>query len=125
MSEKQRTLKKAITISGVGLHTGKPCNLTMKPAPDNHGYKFKRTDVEGQPVIDADVDLVVDTSRGTTLGKDGVKVHTIEHVLAALVGMQVDNALIEIDASEIPIMDGSSKPFIEAIEASGVEEQTA
>lgn len=125
MKEKQRTLKKAVTISGVGLHTGEKVNLTLLPAKENHGYKFQRTDVEGQPVIEADVDLVIDTSRGTTLGKNGVKVSTVEHVLAALLGMQVDNVLLQIDGPEIPILDGSCSPFIEAIEAAGFEEQDA
>ncbi|MES2836878.1 MAG: bifunctional UDP-3-O-[3-hydroxymyristoyl] N-acetylglucosamine deacetylase/3-hydroxyacyl-ACP dehydratase [Bacteroidota bacterium] len=125
MAEKQRTLKKSVTISGVGLHTGKPCNLTLNPAPENYGYKFQRIDLDEKPIIEADVDLVVDTSRGTTLAKNGAKVHTIEHVMAALVGMQIDNALITVDAPEIPIMDGSSLPFVEAIETAGFEDQKA
>ena len=125
MSEKKQTLKNSITISGVGLHTGAKANLTIHPADENFGYKFQRSDVEGKPIIEADCDLVVDTERGTTLGKNGVKVSTIEHVLAALVGMQVDNALIEIDGPEVPIMDGSSKPFVEAIEKAGIVEQNA
>ena len=96
MSEKQRTLKSPVSVEGVGLHTGAQAKLTIHPAPENHGYKFKRTDLPEQPIIEADVDLVIDTSRGTTLGKNGVKVSTIEHVLAALVGTQTDNALIFI-----------------------------
>ena len=96
MSEKQRTLKSPVSVEGVGLHTGAQAKLTIHPAPENHGYKFKRTDLPEQPIIEADVDLVIDTSRGTTLGKNGVKVSTIEHVLAALVGTQTDNALIEV-----------------------------
>ena len=91
MNEKQRTIRQPVSVSGVGLHTGKPVTITFIPAPENHWYKFQRMDVEGQPIIDADVDLVVDTSRGTTLEKDGVRIYTTEHVLAALVGMDIDN----------------------------------
>jgi UDP-3-O-[3-hydroxymyristoyl] N-acetylglucosamine deacetylase/3-hydroxyacyl-[acyl-carrier-protein] dehydratase len=123
MTEKQRTLKSQVTISGVGLHTGATANLTLCPAQENFGYKFQRIDIEEQPIIEADCDLVVDTARGTTLGKNNVKVYTIEHVLAALVGMQVDNCLIKIDAQEVPILDGSSKPYIDAIISVGFEEQ--
>ncbi|MFN5794102.1 MAG: UDP-3-O-acyl-N-acetylglucosamine deacetylase, partial [Bacteroidota bacterium] len=125
MTEKQRTLKSQVTISGVGLHTGVTANLTLCPAQENYGYKFQRIDIEEQPIIEADCDLVVDTARGTTLGKNNVKVYTIEHVLAALVGMQVDNCLIKIDAQEVPILDGSSKPYIDAIISVGFEEQKA
>lgn len=121
----QRTLKEAIKLTGVGLHTGETVNIDILPAAENHGYKFKRVDVEGEPVIEADCDLVVSTSRGTTLEKNGTRVYTTEHVLAALYGCQVDNALICIDGPEIPIMDGSSKPFVEAIEKVGYEEQKA
>jgi UDP-3-O-[3-hydroxymyristoyl] N-acetylglucosamine deacetylase/3-hydroxyacyl-[acyl-carrier-protein] dehydratase len=123
MSKKQRTIQKPVTISGVGLHTGKKVNLTFKPAPDNHGFKFKRVDMEGQPVIDADVDNVVDTARGTTLEQNGARVYTTEHVLAACMGCDLDNVLIELDAPETPIMDGSSWPFVQALEAAGFEEQ--
>lgn len=125
MSENQRTLKAAVALQGIGLHTGKPVTLEICPAPENHGYKFQRVDLEEEPIINADCDLVVSTERGTTLEKNGAKVHTTEHVLAALVGAQVDNALIKIDAPEIPIMDGSSLPFIHAIESVGYEEQNA
>lgn len=123
MADKQHTLKEAVKLTGIGLHTGEKVNLEICPAPDNHGYKFQRTDVEGQPVIKADADLVVATDRGTTLEQNGVRVYTTEHVLAALYGMQVDNALIKIDGPEIPIMDGSSWPFVEAIEKAGLEAQ--
>ncbi|MCE3295861.1 MAG: UDP-3-O-[3-hydroxymyristoyl] N-acetylglucosamine deacetylase [Crocinitomicaceae bacterium] len=123
MAEKQRTLKASIKLSGVGLHTGEKVNLELCPAPDNHGYKFQRIDMEGQPIVKADADLVVATDRGTTLEQNGARVYTTEHVLAALYGMQVDNALIKIDGPEIPIMDGSSWPFVEAIEKVGYEEQ--
>jgi UDP-3-O-[3-hydroxymyristoyl] N-acetylglucosamine deacetylase/3-hydroxyacyl-[acyl-carrier-protein] dehydratase len=125
MSEKQRTINASVSVFGIGLHTGKKSTLTFKPAPEHHGYKFQRIDLENQPIIEADVDYVVDTSRGTTLTKHGAQVHTIEHVLAALVGMQVDNVLMEIDGPEIPIMDGSSLPFIQALESVGFQEQNA
>ncbi|MCA0429874.1 MAG: bifunctional UDP-3-O-[3-hydroxymyristoyl] N-acetylglucosamine deacetylase/3-hydroxyacyl-ACP dehydratase [Bacteroidetes bacterium] len=125
MSDKQRTIKQAVSISGKGLHTGKSVTITFNPAPVNHWYKFQRMDVEGQPIIDADADLVVDTSRGTTLEKNGVRVYTTEHVLAALVGLGIDNCLIQMTEAEMPIMDGSSWKFIEALEAAEIEEQDA
>jgi UDP-3-O-[3-hydroxymyristoyl] N-acetylglucosamine deacetylase / 3-hydroxyacyl-[acyl-carrier-protein] dehydratase len=125
MAEKQRTLKSAVKLIGVGLHTGEKVNLEICPAPDNHGYKFQRTDLEGEPIIKADADLVVATDRGTTLEFKGARVHTTEHILAALCGCQVDNALIKLDGPEIPIMDGSSLPFVLAIEVAGFEEQNA
>ena len=125
MNVKQRTIKSEITVSGSGLHTGQPVNMTFKPAPENHGYKFKRIDIEGQPVIDADVDNVTDTSRGTTISQNGASVSTIEHVLASLVGLEVDNVLIELDGPEAPIMDGSSILFIDALEKVGFLEQNA
>lgn len=125
MSDKQRTIKKPVSISGVGLHTGRPVTLTFKPAPENHWFKFQRTDLEGHPVIEADADNVSDTSRGTTLEKNGVKIHTTEHVLAALLGLGIDNCLIEATGPEMPIMDGSSLKFIEALEEAGIEEQSA
>ncbi|MBT8205090.1 MAG: bifunctional UDP-3-O-[3-hydroxymyristoyl] N-acetylglucosamine deacetylase/3-hydroxyacyl-ACP dehydratase [Eudoraea sp.] len=122
---KQRTIAKEITLQGVGLHTGE--NVTMKfvPAPINHGYAFKRVDLEGEPVIEADANFVVNTQRGTNLEKRGVKIQTSEHVLAALVGMEVDNVLIELDSTEPPIMDGSAKFFVEALEKAGIVEQEA
>lgn len=123
MNQKQRTLKGPITLSGVGLHTGANANITFKPAPTNHGFKFKRIDLDGQPVIEADCDLVTDTSRGTTLSKHGAKVYTIEHALAALAGMEIDNVLIEIDGPEVPILDGSSKLYVESFEKAGIVDQ--
>ena len=108
---KQRTIEKEVSLKGVGLHTGKNVTLTFKPAPENHGYAFVRADLEGTPTIEADANYVVNTQRGTNLEKLGVKIQTSEHVLAALVGMEVDNCIIELDASEPPIMDGSSKFF--------------
>src|ERR1051325_3644463 len=125
MSIKQRTIKEAISVSGVGLHTGKSVTLTYKPAPENHGYKFCRVDMPGQPVIDADVDNVVDTARGTTLEQNGGRISTTEHALAALVGMEIDNCMIEVDGPEVPILDGSSLLFIEALEKAGLVEQNA
>ena len=122
---KQTTLKNSITVSGVGLHTGAVVNLTFSPAPINHWYKFQRTDLEGQPIIEADCELVVDTSRGTTLEKNGARVSTVEHALAALVGLEIDNVLLEIDGPEMPIMDGSSKPFVDALLSVGIVEQDA
>ncbi len=125
MAEKQRTLLNSIHLQGVGLHTGEKVNLEICPAPDNHGYKFQRTDLDGQPIIKADVDLVVATDRGTTLEYKGARVYTTEHVLAALYGCQVDNALIKIDGPEVPIMDGSSLIFVNEIEKVGYQEQEA
>lgn len=125
MADKQRTLKSTIKLQGIGLHTGQTVNLEICPAPENHGYKFQRIDLEGAPIIPADVDLVVATDRGTTLEFKGARVYTTEHVLAALYGCEVDNALIKLDAPELPIMDGSSLKFVEAIEQVDYEEQAA
>ena len=122
---KQRTIAKATSLTGVGLHTGKNVTMTFKPAPEDYGYAFVRTDIEGHPVIEAEANYVVNTQRGTNLEKDGIKIHTSEHVLAALVGMQIDNCIIELNAPEPPIMDGSSKFFVEAIEEAGVVMQEA
>lgn len=119
---KQTTLKQAVTVSGVGLHTGAKVNLTFNPAPANHWYKFQRTDLEGQPIIEADCELVTDTSRGTTLEKGNVKVSTVEHALAALVGLEIDNVLLQIDGPEMPIMDGSSIMFVEKLLQAGIVE---
>ena len=121
----QCTLKNEVTLNGVGLHTGKNVTLTFKPAPANTGYVFKRIDLEGEPCIVADANYVTNTQRGTNLEKDGVTIQTSEHVLAALVGLQVDNCILELNASEPPIMDGSSKFFVEAIEKAGIITQDA
>ena len=121
----QCTIKKEVTLKGVGLHTGKNVTLTFKPAPVNTGYVFKRIDMEGAPCIAADANYVTNTQRGTNLEKDGVTIQTSEHVLAALVGLQVDNCILELNASEPPIMDGSSKFFVEAIEKAGIVSQDA
>ncbi|WGK64419.1 bifunctional UDP-3-O-[3-hydroxymyristoyl] N-acetylglucosamine deacetylase/3-hydroxyacyl-ACP dehydratase [Croceiramulus getboli] len=123
--QKQRTIAKEVSLSGVGLHTGKEVTLTFKPAPENHGYAFKRVDLEGQPVVEANANYVTNTQRGTNLEKMGVTIQTSEHVLAACVGMEIDNILLELNASEPPIMDGSSKFFVEALEKAGVKEQEA
>ena len=125
MSNKQQTIKNEISLSGVGLHTGNTVKMTFKPAPVNHGFAFMRVDLEGQPIIAAKAEYVVNTQRGTNLEKNGVQIQTSEHVLAAAVGLGIDNLLIEIDASEPPIMDGSSKFFIEALEKAEIQEQEA
>ena len=123
--EKQCTLKKEISLKGVGLHTGQEVTLIFKPAPENFGYAFERIDLEGSPIIEADANYVVNTQRGTNLEKRGVKIQTSEHVLAALVGMGIDNCLIQLNAPEPPIMDGSSKFFVKAIEEAGIIQQEA
>lgn len=122
---KQKTIKKEISLNGVGLHTGKNVTLTFKSAPEHFGFAFKRVDLEGAPVIEADASYVTNTERGTVIEKNGVTIQTCEHVLAALVGLDLDNVLIELDASEPPIMDGSSKFFVEALEQALIVEQCA
>ncbi|MFC6859643.1 bifunctional UDP-3-O-[3-hydroxymyristoyl] N-acetylglucosamine deacetylase/3-hydroxyacyl-ACP dehydratase [Zunongwangia sp. SCSIO 43204] len=122
---KQQTIQNEVSLEGVGLHTGKQVKLTFKPAPENTGYVFKRVDLEGEPIIEADVSYVTDTKRGTNLEKNGVKIQTSEHVLAACVGLEIDNVIIELNASEPPIMDGSSKYFVQALEEAGIKEQEA
>jgi len=125
MNVKQRTIKSDIAISGVGLHTGRSVNLLIKPAPENHWYKFKRVDLEHQPIVAVDADHVTDTSRGTTITQHGASISTIEHLMAALVGLQVDNVLIELDGPEVPILDGSSSVYVEKILEVGFHEQDA
>ena len=122
MSEKQRTLAKEISLNGKGLHTGINVKITFKPAPANHGYKFCRADLPGKPIIDAFAEHVTETSRGTTLVHNGASVHTVEHVLAAFHGMRIDNALIELDGPEAPIMGGAAWKFVEAIKEAGIVE---
>ena len=122
---KQRTIAKEVTLTGVGLHTGEDVTIKFLPAPENHGYAFKRVDLEGEPIIEADANYVINTQRGTNLEKHGVKIQTSEHVLAALVGLEIDNVLIELNSPEPPIMDGSSKFFVEALEKAGIVEQKA
>ncbi|TRZ81987.1 MAG: bifunctional UDP-3-O-[3-hydroxymyristoyl] N-acetylglucosamine deacetylase/3-hydroxyacyl-ACP dehydratase [Sediminibacterium sp.] len=123
--DKQHTIEKNISISGTGLHTGVLVEMTLNPANPGFGYQFQRTDLPNQPIIKADCDLVTDTSRGTTLQVGDAKISTVEHILAALVGLGVDNCLIQVNGPEIPIIDGSSSPFIEIIEKAGVIEQDA
>lgn len=124
-AQNQQTLKGSVTLSGVGLHTGKSVNMTLKPANPGFGFRFQRVDLPDKPVVKADADYVVDTSRGTTLEHNGARVSTIEHTLAALVGMGIDNALIELDGPEVPIMDGSAREIIDAIQSVGIQDQEA
>ncbi|MFA6923956.1 MAG: bifunctional UDP-3-O-[3-hydroxymyristoyl] N-acetylglucosamine deacetylase/3-hydroxyacyl-ACP dehydratase [Bacteroidales bacterium] len=125
MSEKQKTIKEPVTISGVGLHTGENVTITFKPAPENYGYRFQRVDIENKPIVIADIDNVVDVSRGTSIEQNGVRVSTIEHTLAAISGLGIDNILIELDRVEMPIMEGSSKSFVNALLKAGIKEQNA
>lgn len=122
MADNQKTIKGDVSLTGKGLHSGVDVKITFKPAPADHGFKFFRTDLEGSPSINAIAENVVDTSRGTTLEENGVRIATIEHVLAAFVGLEIDNAIIEIEGPEAPIMGGSSKKFVEAIEEMGISE---
>jgi UDP-3-O-[3-hydroxymyristoyl] N-acetylglucosamine deacetylase / 3-hydroxyacyl-[acyl-carrier-protein] dehydratase len=124
MLELQRTISKPVSVSGIGLHTGTKCNMTFKPAPENYGIRFIRVDLEGKPEIPAIADNVVDISRGTTLGIGEAKVFTVEHVLAAIVGLKIDNIIIELDGIEPPIGDGSSTPYVEALKDAEVIQQT-
>ena len=124
-SPNQQTLKGPVTLHGVGLHTGEKVTMTIKPANPGYGIRFMRVDLPDRPIVKADVDFVVDTSRGTTIEYNGARVSTIEHTLAAMVGLGVDNALIELDGPEVPIMDGSARMFMEAIDSVGVLEQEA
>ena len=125
MLVQQRTIKQPVSMSGVGLHTGSICTMTFRPAPENTGIRFRRIDVGGSPEIPADVDHVIDISRGTTIGIGDVRVHTVEHVMAALVGLQVDNVIIELDAHEPPVGDGSAKPYVDVLMKAGFEKQNA
>ena len=125
MLVQQRTIKQPVSISGIGLHTGSLCTMTFKPAPENYGIRFRRIDLGGSPEVPADVDHVVDISRGTTIAVGDARVHTVEHVMAALVGLQIDNVLIELDANEPPVGDGSAKPYVEALLKAGFDKQSA
>ena len=118
----QTTISKKVSLSGVGLHTGKDVSITFQPSESNTGYCFKRIDLDNQPIVEANINYVTNTERGTCLNKNNVIIQTCEHVLASLVGLEIDNILIELDASEPPIMDGSSKYFIEALETAGIKE---
>jgi UDP-3-O-[3-hydroxymyristoyl] N-acetylglucosamine deacetylase/3-hydroxyacyl-[acyl-carrier-protein] dehydratase len=125
MLAQQHTIKRPVTMTGVGLHTGVETTMTFKPAPENYGIRFRRVDMGGAPEIPADVDHVIDVARGTTIGIGDARVHTVEHVLAAFVGLQVDNIIIELDNIEPPIADGSTKPFVDMLLEAGVQEQEA
>ena len=125
MSLKQKTLNTPISFQGKGLHTGLNVTMTVNPAEPGFGIKFRRIDLEGAPVVEALADYVTDTSRGTTIEKRGTRISTIEHIMAALWGCGVDNALIDINAPETPIMDGSAREYVEAILAAGLTEQDA
>jgi len=124
MSDMEHTLAAEATLEGTSLHTGEKVTLNLKPAPEGHGFKFRRVDLPDKPFIDADVSKVQTVERATTLAEGSVRVHTVEHVLSALVGMGIDNALIEMDANEPPIGDGSSAPYVELIKKAGVQEQS-
>ena len=125
MSEKQKTIKAPVSVSGTGLHTGNSVTLTFRPAPEGHGFKFKRTDIDSDVLVPADVDYVIDTSRGTSIEHKGSRFDTIEHVLAALAGLEIDNVLVEMDQSETPILDGSSRIYVEKLLEVGIVEQSA
>jgi UDP-3-O-[3-hydroxymyristoyl] N-acetylglucosamine deacetylase/3-hydroxyacyl-[acyl-carrier-protein] dehydratase len=123
--EKQRTIKRSAVYSGIGLHTGNETTITFHPAPANYGIRFVRTDLDHAPEIPCDIDHVIDITRGTTLGNDSVKVHTVEHILAAIAGLSIDNLKIEVNTNEPPVADGSSLPFVEKLQEAGVVEQDA
>ncbi|MBW1642047.1 MAG: UDP-3-O-acyl-N-acetylglucosamine deacetylase [Deltaproteobacteria bacterium] len=116
----QQTIAKSVSISGVGLHSGKKVNLTINPAPSNHGIKFKRTDLPDSPYINAHFNMIVDTSLATVIGFNGFIISTIEHIMAAFSGLSIDNALVELDAHEVPVMDGSANPFTFIIQEAGI-----
>jgi UDP-3-O-[3-hydroxymyristoyl] N-acetylglucosamine deacetylase/3-hydroxyacyl-[acyl-carrier-protein] dehydratase len=121
----QHTIGKSVSLTGVGLHTGVPTKVTLNPAPEDYGICFVRTDLENKPEIKADIDFVVDISRGTTIGKDNVRVYTVEHVMSAFAGLEIDNCRVEVEAQEIPLMDGSAMPYVELIQQAGIVEQQA
>ncbi len=125
MAEKQRTIKRPVSLTGIGIHTGEQTTITFHPAPENYGYRFVRVDLPNPIEIPALVDYVVDLSRGTTIGIDDVRVLTVEHVLAALVGLRIDNCRIEINGKEPPVFDGSSLPYAEKLLEAGIVEQDA
>jgi UDP-3-O-[3-hydroxymyristoyl] N-acetylglucosamine deacetylase/3-hydroxyacyl-[acyl-carrier-protein] dehydratase len=125
MLVQQQTIKRQFMYTGIGLHTGNRSTITFLPAPVNFGIRFRRVDLHGSPEIQADLDHVLDLSRGTTIGIGDVEVHTVEHVLAAIVGLQIDNILIELDSNEPPVGDGSSKPYVDALLKAGIEKQDA
>ena len=120
---KQQTIKNEISINGIGLHTGVKTIATFKPAKENFGIRFKRLDLKECPEIIADIDHVVDISRGTTLGQNSFRIHTVEHILSAVFGLQIDNILIELTEKEPPVMDGSARPFVDVLLKAGIQEQ--
>ena len=120
----QKTISGEASLEGIGLHTGIKSKIKIKPANEYAGIIFIRTDLEGRPTVPANIDYVIDTNRGTVLGHDGIQIHTVEHVLAALSGLGVNNATIELSAPEPPIMDGSTLPFVKAIKKSGIINQS-
>ncbi len=122
---RQRTIKQAISCMGVGLHTGVESKITFKPAPENYGIRFKRSDIKGSTAIKADIDHVIDIARGTTIKQNGVTIHTVEHALAAVSGLRIDNILIELTSKETPVMDGSAKDFVNVLRHSGQVTQDA
>jgi UDP-3-O-[3-hydroxymyristoyl] N-acetylglucosamine deacetylase / 3-hydroxyacyl-[acyl-carrier-protein] dehydratase len=121
----QHTIGKSVSLSGIGLHTGVTANITLKPAAEHFGIRFTRVDLTPPVEIVADIDNVVDLSRGTTIGRDGVKVHSVEHLMSAFAGLEIDNCLVEIDAGEIPLMDGSAMPYVELVQKAGIAEQAS
>ncbi len=125
MYEKQRTIKREISMSGIGLHTGNPCTMTFKPAEPNTGIRIVRTDLPGKPWVQADIDHVTDLSRGTTLEQGEAKVYTVEHVLASFAGLQLDNVIVELDSNEPPVGDGSAKPYVDKLLEAGLQRQDA
>ncbi|MCB0638117.1 MAG: UDP-3-O-acyl-N-acetylglucosamine deacetylase, partial [Lewinella sp.] len=122
---KQQTIKRAVSVSGVGLHTGVEVTLTFQPAPEDHGIKFQRLDLEGEPVFNADVNRVVNTERSTTIKSGDASISTVEHALSALAGLGVDNVLIQVDGPEAPILDGSAAGFVAALQEAGIDTQDA
>lgn len=125
MLEKQRTISREVSLSGIGLHTGNKSVMKFIPAPENYGIKFRRSDLENSPEIPADIDHVIDIERGTTIGINGVEVHTVEHVLAAIMGCEIDNIIVELNTNEPPVMDGSAKDYVDALLSAGIVEQDA
>ena len=125
MAEKQKTIAREVTLEGEGLHTGNFAHITFKPAPENFGIKFKRIDLPDQPIVEALIENVVDTARSTTIGKNGARIITVEHVMAATYGLGIDNLLIEIDNVEVPILTGNAQPFVDALTSAGIVEQNA
>jgi len=119
----QQTIGKSVSITGVGLHTGVPTKVTFNPAPENYGIRFIRVDLDSKPEITADIENVVDLARGTTIGKDGVRVYSIEHVMSCFAGLGIDNCRVEVEAQEIPLLDGSSLPYVQMVHDAGIIEQ--